>query len=80
VSLAKVPATPLEDELAGTVFEMTRLAAKIPTLTVLTEAFPEGSRRTKTLSVEATLAAVANCETFLLLSVIIYSISLSQEE
>jgi len=53
-----VPATPLEEALAGTLFDMTRLAEKTPISTVLTDALPDGLRRTKTLSVDATFEAV----------------------
>jgi hypothetical protein len=68
-----VPAIPLEVELAGTEFDKVILADTVEKFTVLTEAFPEGSRRTKILSVLATLEAVGSSDTFLLLSAIIYT-------
>lgn len=61
---------PFEEALAGTEFDRTRLADTVEKFTVLTEALPEGSRRTKTLSVLATLEAVGNCDTFFELSAI----------
>lgn len=65
-----VPARPVEEEFAGTVFDITRLAAKMLRLTVRTDALPDGFRRTKTLSVAETFEAVGSSETFLLLSAI----------
>jgi hypothetical protein len=68
-----VPATPFEEEVAGALLEMTILAEKSATVTVLTEALAAGLRRTNTLSVIATLDAVGTSDIFLLLSAIIYS-------
>lgn len=67
-----VPAIPFEEELAGAEFDSTILADTVEKFTVLTEALPEGSRRTKILSVLATLEAVGNCDTFFELSAISY--------
>jgi hypothetical protein len=64
------PAIPFEEGVAGIVFDMTIFAQNAPNGTVLTEAADDGLRKTITLSVTATLAAVANSETFLLLSAI----------
>jgi hypothetical protein len=68
-----VPAIPLELELAGTEFDIKTLAEKLAIVTVLTEALLEGLRRTKILSVDATLEAVGNSDTFFELSAIIFS-------
>jgi hypothetical protein len=65
-----VPATPLEAEFAGAVFEKTKLAEIVDKAAVLTDGLPAGSRRTKILSVLAVLAAIGSSDTFLLLSAI----------
>jgi hypothetical protein len=68
-----VPGIPLEEELAGTEFETIILAEKSLIVTVLTEALLAGLRRTKTLSVLATLEAVGNSDTFFALSAMDFS-------
>jgi hypothetical protein len=68
-----VPATPLDDEFAGTLFDKAILAEKSETVTVLTEALEDGLRRTNNLSVIATLEAIGSSDIFLLLSAMIYS-------
>jgi hypothetical protein len=75
-----VPAIPLELEFAGTLFEIVIFAETAEKATVLVDALPEGSRRTKTLSVLATLEACGISDNFLLLSVIIYPPIRRQEE
>lgn len=63
---------PFEEAVAGTELDRTMLADTVEKFTVLTEGVPEGSRRTKILSVLATLEAVGNCDTFFELSAISY--------
>ena len=50
---------------AGAVFDNVILADTVAIATVLTEALPDGSLRTRILSVDATFAAVGNSETLL---------------
>jgi hypothetical protein len=68
-----VPGIPLEEELAGTELETTILAEKSLIVTVLTEGLTAGLRRTKTLSVLATLEAVGSSDTFFALSAMDFS-------
>jgi len=64
-SYAINPGKPFEELFAGTDVDMVMLADTVDIATVLTEALPDGSLRTRILSVDATFAAVGNSETLL---------------
>ena len=72
-----VPGIPFEDELTGTVFDMTMLAQRSLNVIVLAEALDDGLRNTNILSVAATFAAIASSEIFLLFSAMIHQLSVN---